>query len=116
MTKAGNYLVPFDAQGNLLHYARIDKFFKEDHPSIEMRENRVFLASMELQPEIKRGRSAKYVMLKDVESGELYPMFVVDLVDAISRGTVRQGIFPATYWRVQKRGQNYGLRRAKADE
>jgi hypothetical protein len=116
LTKPGEYKVPYDARGNLLHYACIDKYFNEDNSTTQLRDNAVFLASMEIQEGITRGRSAKYVHLKDVESGALYPMFVVDLVDAISRGSVRQGIFPATYWRVQKRGQNYGIRRAKANE
>lgn len=101
------YRIPFDRNGDLEHYPSFDS---------QWRDNIVFLASMELVPGVTTGRSAKYLHVIDVESNITYPMFVADLLDAITRGTVRQGIFPATYWKVQKRGQNYGLRRAKADE
>jgi hypothetical protein len=89
----------------------------EHWPSVncEWRENDTFLATMQLQEGVSSGRSAKYVWWKNVDTGALYPMFVTDIVDLVLRSTLHNGEV-TTFWRAQKRGQNYGLRRAYADE
>jgi hypothetical protein len=75
-----------------------------------------FYAVMEIDG-MRTGRSSKIVILKDVETGKTYPMFVSDLVDGIAKGNFE--IRPATpteggrivaYWTGSKRGANYGIK------
>ena len=73
-----------------------------------------FPASFEIDG-MRTGRSSKKVILKDVETGRLYPMFVSDLVKG-----VQQGDFELSYengagrlsglWTGSKRGANYGIK------
>lgn len=105
MIKRGNYKIPYGKLG-MLHYP---------YGNCEWRENDTFLATLQLQEGVSSGRSAKYVWWKDVATELKYPMFVTDIVDLILHSTVFNGE-TTTFWRAQKRGQNYGIRKAYADE
>ncbi|GAA0719330.1 hypothetical protein Drose_05655 [Dactylosporangium roseum] len=99
--------VPYDADGNLLHYA--DRW-----QDAQWRANEPFLAVMALDG-MRSGRSAKYVLLND-SSGRSYPMFVADLLDLLRRSNtgIRDGRTEAETWIVRKRGRNYGVALAPA--
>jgi hypothetical protein len=94
--------VPYDADGNLLHYA-------SPWSRPEMRPNVPFRAVLQITG-MESGRSAKYVMLAD-RDGHTYPMFVTDLLDLLARSGagVKAGITGTEMWIVRKRGQNYGV-------
>lgn len=110
MTKQkGDYLVPFDNTGNLVHYA----YYNSD---VVMRENVAFEAKLRLKAKMVTGFSAKYVIWENVDTGVTYPMFIKDMIDLLLNSEVSQGETYKTHWRVQKRGSNYGIRLADADE
>lgn len=102
MTKTTVTEVPYDADGNLLHY--VGPWTKP-----EMRPNEPFRAVLEIAG-MESGRSAKYVLFDD-RDGHRYPMFVTDLLDFLRRSGpgVRGGITGSEMWIVRKRGQNYGI-------
>ena len=93
-------MVPFDKSGNMLHYpdwqmTGFDFFYP-------------FKGIMEIDG-ITSGRSAKYLTLKDTETGQTYPMFVSDLVEFIQLdGEVSGGKLTAI-WGARKKGANYGI-------
>lgn len=92
---------PFDSEGNMLHYTNP----RYPHPGV-MREVTPFPAEMHIVG-MASGRSAKYLIVED-EHGHRYPLFIKDLLD-IMEGQVIHGLT----WEISKRGQNYGIRRAK---
>lgn len=96
--------VPFDVDGNLLHYA--DPWMKP-----VMRPNEPFKACLEVEGTVS-GRSAKYLIWRATD-GRRFPMFVADCVDLMRRTDVTMGVVEAT-WIVRKRGQNYGVALAPA--
>lgn len=102
MSKTGEYLIPFDKEGNQLHWANP---YEEDLAA--WRPNHEFNATLTFEG-IHSGRSAKYLSLTD-EKGHKYTMFVADLLDLIKRGMVNHGR-ASERWTFIKRGQNYGVR------
>lgn len=98
-SKIGNYKIPFDAKGNLMHYP-------DPYEEIEWRDNLSFDLPMTLH-EHRRGRSAAYVVWLDPEDKE-YPMFLSDLIDTLRTYTTFRGQVLGT-WTFVKRGSNYGL-------
>jgi DNA-binding PadR family transcriptional regulator len=108
--KPYGYQVPFNARGDLLHYARAQNasWARLDTSSVDWRENEPFTATITMEKS-HSGRSAKYLLWRDVDDDVQLPMFVVDLVEMIKQGaTIHDGKVTAT-WQVRKRGQNYGL-------
>jgi hypothetical protein len=105
-------LYPYDERGNLMHYA-VDRPYGYDYytPN-DWRPGAEFEATLELDHTIS-GRSAKYFMWHDINTGLTYPMFAADLVDLCKKGIVRRGISHSV-WVPRKRGANFGIRWAKA--
>lgn len=75
-----------------------------------------FYAVMEIDG-METGRSAKRVILKNVDTGQKYPMFVADLVGGIKEGAfiVTVGQLQSSgkisgWWTACKRGANYGIK------
>lgn len=97
--------VPYDADGNLLHFA--DRWAVPDR----WVPNEPFRACLEVEGTVS-GRSAKYLIWRGTD-GRRFPMFVADLVDLLRRTDVTMGVVEAT-WIVRKRGQNYGVALAPA--
>ncbi len=125
--KAKTFKVPFDPNGNLLHWAwnggwtagrweyglngtgtwvkgkRLDKHIDTDQ--VKWREPANF--KVRLTPvRMLSGRSAKYLIWKDDE-GHTYPMFMTDLIDAlpyIDGGALNVELA------FCKRGANFGVR------
>lgn len=94
--------VPFDKGGNMLHYPMYrDCTWDVLWP---------FDATMEVDG-MMSGRSAKYLILKDVDTGKEYPMFVSDLIDFIQNGGIVKDGRLTTKWMASKKGTNYGIRR-----
>ncbi len=83
--KTGNYSIPFEKDGNHLHWAGDDE-------DVEWRENFEFDASLRVVG-MRTGRSAKHIMLEDCDTGLRYVLFVADLVDAVTQFTVSAAFF-----------------------
>lgn len=99
--------IPFDKDGNLLHYAEKNQSYYGAH---EWKEVFEFYGTLKVT-DYSRGRSAAYFHLKS-QDGRRYPMFLTDFMEIIPRivyGSVT-GI-----WTFAKRGQNFGLILKKAD-
>ncbi len=101
---------PFNASGNLMHYAlpdnRTSSVFGLDRPH-EWRDNKPFMSTMKLEG-LRRGRSAAYFMWEDL-GGAQYPMFMKEMTDLLQTRIVRYGCVYGQ-WIVVKRGTNYGIR------
>lgn len=105
--RPGQYRVPYDRAGNLMHYAS-ERYASESPGQVDWRANEPFHADLQLLDEMGTGRSAKYLWWRDVATGLRYPMFVVDLVDLVRHGAIEYGQV-LDDWAVRKRGTNYGL-------
>lgn len=124
--KTPAYRAPFDDRGNLMHYPSDQTDWtgagRQDDgtyipPRIyppDWRDNKPFQATLRLDG-TRRGRSAAYFMWHDTE-GHTYPMFISDLDALIQSGAVIAGNCIAGLWMVSKRGKNFGIRAATADE
>lgn len=106
----GKYQVPYDAEGNLLHYSGQSYNYttRSYQDTSVWLDNEPFQAEMELVT-FGRGRSAATFHWKKVDDGRKFPMFMTDMVDLIKFGSVINGRTPLQKWVVVKRGQNYGL-------
>ena len=92
--------IPFDTKGNMREYA--------GYGETEWRDNVPFLATMQVV-DYERGRSAVRVIVKDKETGSLYPMFISDFVGAVCTNVFYNGAVVGQ-WVGAKKGQNYGLK------
>lgn len=102
----------------LMQIERQIRPFVQIFSEIDWRPNEPFRASLQVD-HMRSGRSAKYVMLKPVNSPldlRTYPMFISDLLDVIQRFGIERGSVMSGRWMASKRGQNYGLRAAKDGE
>lgn len=68
-----------------------------------------FSAKMQLVT-LYSGRSAKGAVIKDLNTGKQYQMFMTDFISAIIANVVDHGLFPEMEWEAVKRGANYGIR------
>lgn len=117
---AKKYQIPFDRQGNQLHYptsytvesadrmnaARTDSFKIPDQWITIWVPNRPFGGSYKFTG-ISRGRSAAYFDIQNVNSGQHATMFMKDVFEAMPffvRGFLN-GTFAYT-----KKGANYGIK------
>jgi hypothetical protein len=98
MAKPGNYPIPFDSEGNQLHY-------NESWRGGEMRPNFEFDDTLTYEG-FSRGRSAAYVLFRR-SNGKKVTMFLKELDELMPRlcGGHVTGRFTFT-----KRGTNYGVR------
>lgn len=104
--------VPFDAQGNLMHYARPD--YGQEHYVFDKAHEWRDVEELEMTLTLNgthRGRSAAYFEWVDA-LGHKYPMFLTDAADLMRRGCIEFGVVHDGMWVVRKRGQNYGVRMA----
>jgi len=122
---------PFDEEGNMLNYVKVDKLSAEEaeecyikgslkktyavrYPggtlhvqNIEWRPNRIFKATLELVKQ-KNGCSSKVAIWKDQTTGKTYTMFIRDVLDLI---LVDHGYHILTgEFSYVKRGANYGIK------
>jgi hypothetical protein len=93
---------PYTKNGSLLHWvgSSHDVWYA----------NEPFRAALQISG-MMSGYSAKYLILRAPNSDDprTFPMFVTDLVDAVSHiPLIEHGIMHGR-WIVRKRGQNYGL-------
>lgn len=89
----------------------------EHYPSYESTwvPNEPFSARLRLRGTI-RGRSAAYFVWEDAEDWDReHPMFLAEMTDLVQGAGVEPGGFVSGWWRVCKRGQNYGLKYLGAD-
>ena len=95
-----------------MHYAQPgleDKPWHRGRYSGDWREEAEFEATIEVVRTV-RGRSASYLIVKD-QNGVEHSMFISELVEALynfKKGKCRG------MWVPKKRGQNFGIRLAKA--
>ena len=92
----GEYQIPFDKDGNQLHYPEWN---------CEWHANTTFTAIMTYDG-YSRGRSAAYAHLRD-EYGKRYTAFMCELdklIPVLDYGST------AGVWTFEKRGQNYGVK------
>jgi hypothetical protein len=111
--KRGDYKIPFDGEGNMLHYP--ESYLMSPNPKYapdrvpgEWRDNEPFQARLELVG-FQRGRSAAYFMWRD-EEGHTYPMFLVELERLLRTGYgVVDGRTELSFWEGRKQGNNYSI-------
>lgn len=100
--KVGNYSIPYDIEGNQLHYAQPSR-------GVHYRDNLPFHATVEVDG-MASGRSAKYLTVKihKTESDVVFngTMFVKEIVAALPY--FDHGKLVGNF-RFTKRGENYGL-------
>ncbi|MFI6485212.1 hypothetical protein ACIBH1_45390 [Nonomuraea sp. NPDC050663] len=103
-----DYEAPFDAGGNLMHYARKPYHGQAAYyQAHEWRPNEPFVATLTMAS-TRRGRSAAYFIWADAE-GRTYPMFMTDVADLVRDAVINQGTVTGQ-WTVRKRGENFGIR------
>ena len=96
-----DYLIPFNKKGCLLN-------FPISYDGVEWRQNYTFKSPL-LFTGLNRGIHACF---KELESEITYTMFITDFEELIKASSpLRYGIWFED-WTFQKRGQNYGIRRA----
>lgn len=95
--------IPF-RDGNQLHYPE-RHYSGSGFVEPEWVDNFEFDDELEITG-IKRGRSAAYFILKSITTGKEYTMFMKDLMEFL------QGTKLQSRWTFQKRGSNYGIRKA----
>lgn len=79
------------------------------------RPNVPFTATLRLA-ESRRGRSAAYFIWHDEDDRE-FPMFISDMLLLVQSGvSIKPGGMVSTRWMATKRGANYGIRHAAAEE
>lgn len=105
----GNYQIPFNKDGDQLHYA--DPRARGAQPyTATWTDNHEFDATLKCE-DYGRGRSAAYFELERVGEGKTVTMFLKDFMEALPHmhGGVVKGTFTFC-----KRGQNYGCRLVKS--
>lgn len=110
------YQAPYDRNGNLMHYPETQWWYENDerhYAPPTWRDPAPFTARLTYQG-YKRGRSAAYFQWVD-ENGRTFPMFLTDIDDILRTRELGPDGITAT-WVECKRGQNYGLRLASAEE
>lgn len=95
--------MPVDSNGNFIHYPSWNVASWETlHVP--------FWAVCEIDGMFS-GRSAKYLILKDVGTGRTWPMFISDLVNSIQNNVVEvKDAKLKAYWFGSKKGANYGMK------
>lgn len=107
MAKTGDYLIPWK-DGSIVHWANPNEQY-------DWKPNDEFWAALAVMDHV-RGMSASYVTLVDMQSpSRKHPMFCSDLVDMVQRVTMKEGEIIG-YWKVKKRGRNYGLTFIREDD
>ena len=116
MAKPGNYEIPFDSKGNLLHYPENEYDYPKNGGDPRVIEptwkgNFVFEDTLRLLHTM-RGRSAAYFYFESQTTGKKYPMFLKDFEEVMKVKVINKGVVSGT-WTFVKRGQNYGLTMTK---
>lgn len=121
--------VPYSKNGSLMHFpettwdyseaVRVDEGHGWKVPPREVgpdwRRNDPFTATLRLA-ETRRGRSAAYFIWRS-DDGREFPMFISDMLLLVQSGVIiKPGGSVSTWWMVTKRGANYGIRYAGAEE
>jgi len=101
MPKKGDYQIPFDEDGNQMHYADTSIWKAK-----EWRDNCKFEDCLEYMTYC-RGRSATYFEFQGVDMDRKYTMFLKEF-DAIVK-KLDNGMLSGT-WTFIKRGTNYGVK------
>jgi 5-methylthioribose kinase len=107
-------VAPFDEDGNMVSWPQDHLEPYEDSEGrrryrcipAELTPVEPFHAEMAVVG-METGRSAKRIVLKDINTGKTYPLFVADIVKLL-QGTLLTGT-----WEACKRGKNYGVRKVK---
>ena len=109
---AGEYQIPFDPEGNQLH-------FPDSWKAITWQDNFEFQGPIKVT-EMRRGRSAAYFVVEmspfvspdplAIQGWAKGTMFMTDFLEAVLRnGANVGGLIPGLFTFV-KRGQNYGVK------
>lgn len=93
--------LPFDKQGNMLHYPMI-------YALGEYRPNEEFHADF-LIDTYERGQSAARIILEDCATQARYPMFLSDFVAMTQMNRIKYGEVSGV-WIGTKKGMNYGIK------
>jgi hypothetical protein len=103
MSKRGNYQIPFNANGDQLHYADRWLWQRGLAPFVD---NHEFEATLALKT-MHRGRSAAYFEFERVGEGKTVTVFMTDLMEMFPHihGGLIRGRFTFC-----KRGANFGCR------
>lgn len=102
----GKYKVPFDFDGNQLHYP-LNVLMDGKHAECNWKDNHAFADTLKVEG-MHAGQSAKYLKVVFMTTGHHYTMFIRDVIDVLLNATVNKGEMTAT--RVfTKRGANFGI-------
>ena len=55
------------------------------------------------------GRSAKGIVLRNETTGDIYYLFIKELLDIFEKVGVQKGGYITAMWKYVKRGMNYGI-------
>ncbi|MFD8650691.1 hypothetical protein [Streptomyces mirabilis] len=108
MTRTPLKKAPFDRNGSLLNYI---SYPDQVH---EWRPNNPFPALLILEGTTRGLSAARFVWHSD--KGSRFEMFMLDAADLMRANTNLYGGTVDTWWTVQKRGKNYGVRLATSDD
>jgi len=100
-----NQKVPFDAEGNVLHYAF------DGHTN--WKTNYEFNDDLIIQG-YQRGQSAAYFLLQSENNGKEYPMFISDFTEMIMNSQINKGKVKGLFT-FCKKGRNFGIKYLKGN-
>jgi hypothetical protein len=110
---AKTYQIPFDKNGNQMHYPEPSWLWNKDGTSRQipptLKDNYVFEDTLIIE-DFSRGRSAAYIEAKSATTGKGFTIFLKDLLDIIKNETISKGVVQGK-WTFCKRGSNFGLKR-----
>lgn len=122
MKRNADLKVPYSPQGNLMHHPGYPKLVEGSegeltYPEVgEWRDNESFEATLRLMG-TARGRSAAFFCWEDVKTGQAWPMFITDVSRLITMAAhIEPGGVVSGRWFVVKRGHNFGLTPAPAQD
>lgn len=104
-------LVPFNKQGDLLHWTHAEPGVAAMSPFGEVlavwRDNVVFEDTLTFET-MSRGRSAADAIWRSQATGVKFSMFLKDLDYLLKTSTIEHGVVSGI-WTFCKRGRNYGV-------
>jgi hypothetical protein len=106
-----NYKAPFLEDGGVPSYPLAWRIINGEHkqPTIDWREVEPFWATLRFIGMDKGSHGSTRYVLENVNTKAKYSMFTVEALDILMNEFPRGG-FLEGYWRVQKRGTNYGIK------
>lgn len=108
----GDFKVPFDSGGNLLRYVN---YWTKKFATIDWRDNTPFYCAFQLDDYYRYNHSC-YILLKDKHDHRYFMNFGRFFEETKWSVSQNLSLQLEGWWRIEKVGPAYGVRRAAADE